>query len=168
MKSGLIFFSRSTEKAECFSIVEIPLNFFCCEHQLRSVFSIFPKDALVIRLKQVIAARKDLNMGAGKLAVQVAHASVSCVLLIFGSGNRSWEGWLKKWVEEGQKKIVVKVFSQKELGELYQEATSLGLPTSFINDAGLTQLEPGTATTVGIGPGPDELVDKVTGKLKLY
>uniref|UniRef100_A0A7J3SP24 Peptidyl-tRNA hydrolase n=1 Tax=Fervidicoccus fontis TaxID=683846 RepID=A0A7J3SP24_9CREN len=121
-----------------------------------------------MRLKQVIAARKDLNMGAGKLAVQVAHASVSCVLLIFGSGNRSWEGWLKKWVEEGQKKIVVKVFSQKELGELYQEATSLGLPTSFINDAGLTQLEPGTATTVGIGPGPDELVDKVTGKLKLY
>lgn len=119
-------------------------------------------------LKQVIAARKDLNMGAGKLAVQVAHASVSCVLQIFDSENKLWKEWLREWVKEGQKKIVVKVFSQEELGNLFNEAKKLGLPSSFINDAGLTQLEPGTATAVGIGPAPEELIDRITGKLKLY
>jgi PTH2 family peptidyl-tRNA hydrolase len=116
----------------------------------------------------VIVARKDLNMGAGKLAVQVAHASVSCILEIFDSDNRIWKEWLKNWIREGQKKVVVRVYSQDELGVIYEEAKKQGLPVSFINDAGLTQLEPGTATTVGIGPAPDELIDRITGKLKLY
>jgi len=37
----------------------------------------------------------------------------------------------------------------------------------LINDRGLTQLEPGTATCVGVGPGPDDRIDGITGKLKL-
>ncbi|MEM0198620.1 MAG: peptidyl-tRNA hydrolase Pth2 [Fervidicoccaceae archaeon] len=119
-------------------------------------------------MKQVIAARKDLRMGPGKLAVQVAHASVSCILLIIESKNEAWNEWLRAWVKEGQKKIVVKVSSQKELGILYERALSMGLPASFISDAGLTQLEPGTATAVGIGPAPDDAVDRITGDLKLY
>jgi len=119
-------------------------------------------------LKQVIAARKDLNMSAGKLAVQVAHASVSCVLLVIESSNREWKEWLRRWIIEGQKKVVVRVNSQEELGIVYEKAKAMGLPASFINDAGLTELEPGTATAVGIGPAPDEAVDKITGSLKLY
>ena len=37
----------------------------------------------------------------------------------------------------------------------------------MVHDAGLTQLEPGTATCLGIGPAPSNMIDLVTGGLKL-
>ena len=40
-------------------------------------------------------------------------------------------------------------------------------PPSALKDMGLTQIPPGTITCIGIGPGPTELIDKVTRHLKL-
>lgn len=117
--------------------------------------------------KMVIAVRTDLNMGKGKIAAQVAHAAVSLVLNVLNSENREWKEWLHEWLDEGQAKIVVKIPNLEELNKRYEEAMKLNLPVVIIQDAGKTQLEPGTVTCLGIGPAPSEIIDKITGDLKL-
>jgi PTH2 family peptidyl-tRNA hydrolase len=113
--------------------------------------------------KQVIVVRTDLDMSRGKIAAQVAHASL-------GSAEKArqyWREWYDAWWREGQKKVVVKVEGERELYELYELAKEVGLPCYIVNDAGLTELPPGTTTTLGIGPAPNEKMDGVTGHLKL-
>ena len=114
-------------------------------------------------MKQAIAVRTDLGMGKGKVAAQVAHASLSAA-----EAARQKKGeWYEAWKEEGQAKIVLKVGSESDLREVFGKAKRAGLPASLIEDRGLTQVEPGTATCVGVGPAPDAEVDAITGKLKL-
>lgn len=116
-----------------------------------------------MELKQVIVARTDLKMGKGKLAAQVAHASLGAA----EQCARREPDWLEDWKAQGQAKVVLKGDGQAQLEDLQKKARALGLPTALIEDRGLTQLEPGTVTCLGIGPGPVPLVDKVTGELKL-
>lgn len=113
--------------------------------------------------KQVIVVRTDIGMGKGKIAVQVAHAAVEASS-IAKSRNRVW---YDKWKDAGQAKVAVKAGSMEELYGLKSAAEKLGLPTAIIEDRGLTQLELGTTTCLAIGPGPSNLIDQVTGKLKL-
>lgn len=114
-------------------------------------------------MKQVIVVRADLGMSKGKLAVQVAHASVIAAL----EAMKKKREWFEEWLYTSQKKVVVKVNGERELLEIYEKAVERGLPASIVRDAGLTELPPGTLTAVGIGPAPDEEVDKITGGLKL-
>ena len=122
----------------------------------------------MVDYKQSIVLRKDLKMGCGKAAAQASHASCDAVFLIIESNNKKWKEWLKAWRETGQMKVTLKVTSREEIEELYNAALIEGLPCSIIKDSGRTQLPPGTITAVAIGPSPSELVDKITGKLKLY
>jgi PTH2 family peptidyl-tRNA hydrolase len=113
--------------------------------------------------KQVIAVRMDLNMSRGKIAVQVAHGSISAAEQARVNKQAIWRTWLR----EGQKKVAVKVSSEEELLELRRLAVSHGLPHAMIRDAGMTELPPGTLTVIGIGPAKSEIIDEVTGELKL-
>lgn len=115
--------------------------------------------------KQVIVIRVDLGMSRGKMVVQGAHASVSAVMEAMG--REDWRRWLDSWLEEGQKKIAVRVGSEEELRQIYLEARDAGLPSALIMDAGLTELPPGTATAVAVGPAPEDMIDPITGRLKL-
>lgn len=113
--------------------------------------------------KQVIVVRTDLDMSRGKIAVQVAHGSVSSAEQARVLKQDVWKAWLR----EGQKKVAVKVTSEEELLELRREAVNHSLPFALIRDAGMTELPPGTITVLGIGPAKAEVVDEVTGELKL-
>lgn len=117
-----------------------------------------------MKFKQVIVVRKDLKISCGKLAVQVAHASLESAEV----ARRKFPDIFKKWRDEGGKKVVVYVGSEQELISVYNKASDLGLPTVLIRDAGLTELEPGTPTAVGIGPYEDKEIDKITGELRLF
>lgn len=103
-------------------------------------------------------------MGKGKVAAQCSHAAVSAYKQI----RRRNPELLKQWENCGQPKVVVRAPDEKTLVELLTHAEILGLTVSLIEDAGRTQIAPGSRTVLGIGPGPVDLIDKVTGHLKLY
>ncbi|MEM5797974.1 MAG: peptidyl-tRNA hydrolase Pth2 [Candidatus Aenigmatarchaeota archaeon] len=109
--------------------------------------------------KQVIVVRSDIKLSRGKLAAQVAHASLEAYKLAKKAAIRGWE-------KEGAKKVILAA-DIKEIRRIATLAEKLGLPVSVIKDAGRTELKPGTLTCIGIGPAPEREIDKLTGKLKL-
>ncbi len=111
----------------------------------------------------VILVRTDLDMGKGKIAAQVGHASVQCALFAEKRDRKGFDAWM----DGGQKKVVLKVSSKDELVRYMSEARSRGVTSALITDAGRTQIEPGTVTCLGIGPAPDHEIDAITGDLKM-
>ncbi|MFC7044873.1 peptidyl-tRNA hydrolase Pth2 [Halobacteriaceae archaeon GCM10025711] len=112
-------------------------------------------------MKQAIVARTDIGMGQGKLAAQVAHASLKAYESATTEAQREWK-------RGGQKKVVLKASGERELFELAEIADREGIPNAVIRDAGHTQLEPGTVTALAVGPAADKKVDAVTGDLSLF
>ena len=110
--------------------------------------------------KQVIVVRRDLPLSKGKLAVQVAHASLD-------SYKRSPAKVREEWFSEGEKKVVLQVEGVKEMTEIHQKAKSYKIPCALIKDAGRTELPPGTVTALGIGPSTESEIDRLTGSLKM-
>ncbi|XP_034946084.1 peptidyl-tRNA hydrolase 2, mitochondrial-like [Chelonus insularis] len=113
--------------------------------------------------KMVLVVRTDLKMGKGKIAAQCCHAAVSNY-----KSARKYKDLLAGWEDCGQKKIAVKVDSLEDLHTVASCARSRGLIVNVIADAGHTQVAAGSHTVCGIGPGPSNLIDEVTGHLKLY
>ncbi len=113
--------------------------------------------------KLVVIVRTDLDMGKGKVAAQVGHASVECALHAEKKDKKAFDAWMNS----GQKKVVLKVSGMDEMIRYMNEARSRGLYTNMICDAGRTQVDPGSYTCVGIGPAPCSELDKVTGGLKM-
>jgi PTH2 family peptidyl-tRNA hydrolase len=111
-------------------------------------------------LKQVILVRTDLKLPKGKMAAQVAHASVDAVL-------KSKASLIRNWRSEGMKKIVLKVDDLTELYKFEKVAKELDFVTALITDAGLTTVPAGTTTCLAIGPDAELKLDKLTGNLKI-
>lgn len=130
--------------------------------------------------KQIIAVRKDLNMPKGKIAAQVAHASMAVILDMMSKEymlHGKMEKWsllmceqdeIFKWLHGPFVKIVVGVDSKDELMDLYISASMAKIPNALIQDSGRTEFNGvPTYTCIGIGPAAAEEVDKITGHLKL-
>ncbi|VVB58542.1 Peptidyl-tRNA hydrolase [Candidatus Anstonella stagnisolia] len=115
------------------------------------------------QVKQAIIVRTDLELGKGKLAGQVAHASVAGYRKVLSH----FPDVARKWEEEGEKKVVLKISGEKAMLTLFEQAKDAGIPASLIHDAGLTQITPGTATCFSMGPWKEEEIDKLTSELKL-
>jgi PTH2 family peptidyl-tRNA hydrolase len=72
-------------------------------------------------VKQVIVARTDLGMSPGKLAAQVAHASLAAY-------ERAADQARREWKRDGQKKVVLGAPAEATLFERKAEADAAGLP----------------------------------------
>jgi PTH2 family peptidyl-tRNA hydrolase len=114
-------------------------------------------------LTMVLVTRQDLQLSKGKLAAQCAHASAECVL----SAKRNSPRALDQYLRRGARKIVCKVPDLVSLKQVYSRAKKAGLVCHLVTDAGHTEIPPGTETVVGIGPGPRDEIDKITGQLSL-
>lgn len=112
--------------------------------------------------KMVIVVRKDLRMGAGKVAAQAAHAAVRLYASVC-----SRPGACNRWQNTGEKKVVLRVESEKQFDEVARHARQAGLPVAVIRDAGRTQVNASSKTALSI-LGNGDIVDKITGHLRLF
>jgi peptidyl-tRNA hydrolase, PTH2 family len=112
------------------------------------------------RYKQCLIIRNDVKMSCGKRCAQAAHASI-------GAYNNAEKALQKAWLLEGQKKVVLKADDERTLYELKVIAERAGVSSSLVQDAGMTEIPPGTITALGLGPARTEDLDKITGMLTL-
>ncbi len=110
--------------------------------------------------KLVVVVRDDLKLSKGKTCAQVAHAVLQCFM------QQDDVKLTKAWLKEGGKKIVLKAKDKGEMFRIVDAAKKKGLITAVIEDAGHTEVEPGTITCAGIGPDKEDKIDKVTSKLQ--
>ena len=110
--------------------------------------------------KQVIVIRRNLKLSRGKLAAQVAHASLEAY-------RRADRRIAEAWESSGSKKVVLRAENARELMELRRKARAEKLPAALIRDAGHTEVPAGTITALGIGPEKETKINKITGKLKM-
>ena len=113
--------------------------------------------------KLVLVVRTDLGMTKGKMAAQCGHATLAC----YKSASKNQKKTLQRWERHGQAKIALKIASEDDMLLLQATAESLGLVAEVIHDAGRTQIASGSATVLGIGPGPKSIINEVTGHLSL-
>lgn len=131
----------------------------------------------VRKVKQVIVIIKKFPDGKGgffslrrgKEISQASHSSMAFLLEKFKNEKEiSLNDIEKKWVEEGQTKIVVCVDSLEEYNVIYEKATVAGLIVYRILDNGKTEFKEPTFIALAIGPNFSDEIDKITGSLKLY
>ncbi|KAL2556445.1 Peptidyl-tRNA hydrolase II (PTH2) family protein [Forsythia ovata] len=112
--------------------------------------------------KMVLVVRNDLKMGKGKIAAQCSHATLGLYKKLVNRAPKS----LNRWEMCGQVKVVVKIESEDDMLVLQERAKSLNLQTHITIDAGRTQIAPNSRTVMAV-LGPADMVDNVTGGLKL-
>ena len=127
--------------------------------------------------KQVIVMRTDLGMRKGKMIAQGAHASMAFLTRkpitvddYRGTGLLHGELTVAEvdWMKNSYTKICVRVDSLDELIHIHEAALECGLVSHLITDSGKTEFDGvPTITCCAIGPDDSELINHVTGHLKL-
>lgn len=148
-------------------------------------------------MKQLIIARKDLNMSPGKLAAQVSHASMAFITWpmrqsrLSSIDNNRYNAYdisfkiagsiMDDWICGSFTKIICEAKNKYQLEKIIPFARELGLEEGkdffLIRDNCLTELEPEevdengigrTLTCIGFRPLPDDIVKQISHKYQLY
>ena len=123
-------------------------------------------------IKQVIIVRKDLNLTPGKMAAQVAHASLNAILLRASRINDTLvlktDEVFDNWIFGDFKKIVLAVKNEKELFKYYNKFIEKGFIATMIKDLAYNELLEPTYTAIGIEPLKASEIDPIVKRLRLY
>ena len=146
-------------------------------------------------MKQIIIVHKYLNRSKGKMAAQVAHASMAFLtsvmkknskISIYNSSYYSCRFLIHKklyedWICGFFTKVILEAKNKYQLEKVYKIANELGLKEGVdyfpIKDNCYTELEPEeidengigrTLTCVGFIPLSDETANKISKKYQLY
>lgn len=117
-----------------------------------------------LTVKMVLVVRSDLGMSAGKVAAQCVHAALGAYRLAAASNAPL----MAVWEDSGEKTVCLRCKDEAEIHELQNTAVEAGLVNYLVTDAGRTEILSGSETVLAIGPGPEQLVNTITGHLKLY
>lgn len=142
--------------------------------------------------KQIIIARKDLNMTPGKLAAQVAHASMAFLTTRIRENAELMEsdamGWYtskivfsrnlyEQWINGSFTKCVLQARTKDQLLKAKTMAEEHGLKEGvdffLIRDNCCTELSPEdedgrTLTCIGFRPMDEAVIDQIGKKFHLY
>lgn len=145
-------------------------------------------------MRQLIIARKDLNMSPGKLAAQCCHASMAFMTWPMRNENCQWIGTegtsykvsiepdiYKEWICGRFTKTVCEAKNKNHLLKVIEKAKELGLKENvdyfLIKDACLTELTPEevdengvgrTLTCIGFKPLSEDISHQLSKKYQLY
>ena len=146
--------------------------------------------------KQIIIARKDLNMSSGKLAAQVSHASMAFLTNVIrnewsknttyfrGNEYKTYysveltfdKNLFEQWIDGEFTKCVLKAKNKSQLLKAKTLAEEMGMTENedffCIYDNCHTELTPEdngrTLTCIGFKPMDSEVIDKIGKKYQLY
>lgn len=119
------------------------------------------------RVKLALVVRTDLGMAIGKTAAQASHAALKAARVSNAEEEKPRRSLIQAWRSHGEPIVVLKCDSLAHLEALHSTAEELGVHTATVKDAGRTQVAPGTVTVLAVGPAAEEVVDVITGSLKL-
>lgn len=143
--------------------------------------------------KQIIIARKDLDLSPGKLSGQVSHASMAFLTnmlkehVLHAAGEYKVEsftmekGLYENWINDIFTKVVLKAKNKNQLLKAVKMAEDLGMEEGkdffLIKDCCLTELTPEeidengvgrTLTCIGFRPMEETVIDQIGRKYQLY
>ncbi len=92
-----------------------------------------------------LVVRVDLGMTKGKIVAQCGHAVQGLLL-------ESPKAVLHKYIHGSSAKIALRINGLAEMDNIINKCILNKIPYHQVIDAGLTQVQPGTSTALGIGP----------------
>lgn len=146
--------------------------------------------------KQIIIARRDLNLSQGKLAAQCSHGSMAFLTTMIKNNYSKWissndfyytseltfdQDLYEQWIDGEFTKCVLEAKNKNQLLKAKTMAEEMGMKEGedfwLIKDNCRTELEPEetdengvgrTLTCIGFRPFPSEIIDKIGKKYQLY
>ena len=147
--------------------------------------------------KQIIIARKDLNMSYGKFSAQVSHGSMAFLTTMIRNNYSQWvssndstyysadltfdKDLFEQWINDSFTKCVLEARNRNQLLKAKTMAEEMGMKEGIdfflIKDNCRTELEPEevdengvgrTLTCIGFRPMDSEVIDKIGKKYQLY